>query len=271
MEDFRGIEVDDKRPAGAAGRPEDAYDAVDVLSRGGDQRHAFRRRNSGEELVFDFSFGREARRGIESTNARPLHQHRVDAWRGRSNQPLEQLRLAPVTADVSAIKETTATCIDDKRISVEGRMADEMRGDGERADFERLSVDKVPRRFRRQRPRHERRSGGEDALRRLAHEDRKSRVGPRQQAPMVAVPMREDDAEKCFVRGSEAVDLRHHRRIVRIAIQRQAAIEQQPTIVMLYFDDRPTDLTCAAMNPNPHGPTHTVPLRQIRPQQTSGS
>lgn len=87
-------------------------------------------------------------------------------------------------------------------------MIHEIRGNGERADLQNFPICEVEGNLRHEGVGHEGRSRAHNAGGRGAHGEGDLWPAQRQQTPMIAVPVRDDDRVQRRIRNSEAADVR---------------------------------------------------------------
>src|SRR5690606_947846 len=141
-------------------------------------------------------FGGEAAILSQAAEARSLHQHHVDVFGRTGNEALEERPLAAMATQIAAVEEPLARSLDRQGVGVKGGVIDEVWRDGEGADAEWAAIAKVRRRFDGRHVANEEGRRIENALRRLADVDGESVMSVGQQAPMVAMAMRDHHAEK---------------------------------------------------------------------------
>jgi hypothetical protein len=131
-------------------------------------------------------------------DARSLKHQHVDRRRV-ANELFHERGFASVRAKITRVEESAPASVYVKRVCIEGRMVDEVRGEAEGADREWLPVCEEPSGLNLETSAGKEERLLEDASGGLSYEDRNRRRKLANESVVVRVAMRDDDAAQRVV------------------------------------------------------------------------
>ncbi len=166
-------------------------------------------------------------------------------------------------AQVTGVQQPLPAGLHQESVGVIGRVVDEDRRDRERTEGELLPFGEGDRIGGDVAVRNEGGGCPQDAKGRFAHRHRQAWAGEVGQPDVVAVAMAENEREEIAAAG-QSVDRRVAIRVVGVAVQGEAEVEQQARAGVLQLDTGATDLARAAVNTHPHrDPACPVPFPAV--------
>ena len=144
---------------------------------------------------------------------------------GLFQHAFEQLAFATMRAQVAGIKKPPAAGFDFQSVGIESGMIDEMRRDREWADLQRLFAFEIFRGFKRKSNRHKIGRRAHDAFGRFAHHDGNVVANRRNEPPVIAMSVGQDDCKQRGIMLAEAGNFRNEGRVRFVGIERQAEID----------------------------------------------